>query len=168
MCLFTKMQAPLVATRDIVCYKYVKVKEHCFKPFYYSNTGIEYKYGKTYFEKNFKYNGPEWWSLSFCEPRRIVNEGFHSYSSFGDICRRYLADYNEFPEYQIIKCVIPKGGSYYISEDRQYYCSDKIKICNPDVNIFKFFFSKYILKYKTNIKRLYDKGRDISRSRNTP
>ena len=120
MCMITRMQRPLTAAQDIVCYKVV-----------YDNTFASANwpmFRSLYFKYNYVFNGKEVRTTDFSYKLQgwVVNRGFHSYTDLGyatGVCRM-----GENPNRVLLECVIPKGASYYVSEGGKEYCSDRIKI----------------------------------------
>lgn len=120
MCLMTNMQRPYIAKEDITCYKVVYLVSSICENYP--------RFHSIYFNYNYVFNGNEVKTGDF--PFKIqgwtVNNGFHSYSRIGyaeSVCKM---DNN--PNKVIIKCVIPKGASYYVSTGEGEYCSNRIKI----------------------------------------
>ena len=137
MCLRTNQREPLIAENDIVCYKVLlcqgdntKLSSEAYQctprlisPF----MRMEYKVGELYET-----------TLSSDEFGNIKC-GFHSFSPlFNDSMKncwqsiQETIDWTYFTEYNhavVASCIIPKGSSWYISDDGEEYCSNKIKIC---------------------------------------
>ena len=75
-----------------------------------------------------------------------IEKGFHSYSNYNNA--------SGWIECSIIKCIIPKGSTYYLNPVRQEYVSDKIKIGKYNeinikpINIFLDVFNYLLYKIK--------------------
>ena len=135
---------PKYADKDIICYKVTdnnKIKENNFisivKEFKYKydtlyilDTPLEIELIK-HSEKKTEYN---------------IEKGFHSYSNYNNA--------SGWIECSIIKCIIPKGSTYYFNPVRQEYVSDKIKIGKYNeinikpINIFLDVFNYLLYKIK--------------------
>lgn len=127
MCLTTSMRYPVVAKRDIVCYKMVMRTRGMRRGKYLSwFRGFEYRLGEEYREPKFE---------AVVDPdirtgEGNVNNGFHSYADESFACRQE----DKFSHAVIIRCVIPEGARYYKSSDsgdeRRFmqYCSDRLRI----------------------------------------
>lgn len=136
MCLHIELDTKVkIANKDIVCYKVVeKIKnykttssDYLFTPY----RKMEVKIGEEY----------ETYLRSYYLE---VNEGFHSFVSLKDaIAEKKYWKYWVTHEYEIVKCIIPKGAEYYKgrftmdigSYDEVYYAdsyaSNKIKyVCH--------------------------------------
>lgn len=109
MCLISSYHEAVQADRDITCYKLVYPTSTDDK-FRSQFQEFKYELGRAYQETYFRKV-----NLS-----RHVYEGFHSYRTIKE------AAMHSCPGVVMIKCVIPKGSWYYVSEDRDQYCSDKI------------------------------------------
>lgn len=121
------MMRPVVAERDIMCYKMVMRTRGMRRGIYRSwFREFEYSLGREYREPNFE-------TAAFLDPEfdvGYINRGFHSYAD-ESFARKQEG---KFPHAVIIRCVIPKGAYYYESDDfgdeQRYmqYCSDRLKI----------------------------------------
>lgn len=114
MCLEIQKDAKiLIAAEDIVCYKIVKNPNEYHKNYrsYFQLTDIEI--GKTYIS-------------CLNRVKNSIEEGLHSMGHYYGVSllRYYLADINS----SIVKCIIPKGSSYYVGEfySNISYASDKL------------------------------------------
>lgn len=133
MCLYTSMINAKVAEDNIICYKIVRdtpetdisVREYKSIWFFFT-----YKIGGKYHERSFS-------ARSVMDMRfnrdsvlsREVHSGFHSYTDLKDIeekCR--MGWYRD--NCTVLKCVIPKGSLYFISNERECteYCSQDIMV----------------------------------------
>ena len=150
MCLFTNTNKCSVAERDIIVYKYVAkrvrildpkfenklVKQdedgwqrcaHDFvwvSPYRLVNKTI-YNIGSTITDDNFQKTTARMNSTS---EFFIVERGLHAYAKASDAMTR--ADIFKFADggSGVLKCVIPKGTRYWVSEDTQEYCAETLKI----------------------------------------
>ena len=110
MCLRSSDCRASYADRDITCYKlvYPANMDHKFRSQFHE---FPYELGHTYHETRFE-------KANFsCS----IYRGYHSYRTIKE------ATAHSYPSLVMIKCVIPKGSLYYVSENRDQYCSDKIK-----------------------------------------
>ena len=109
MCLPTNQTKPLVAEKDITCYKvvYPASKDGVFCSEF---RNFKYSLGTRYAEKRF----PE------TPVHSAVHEGFHSYRTIE------AARIRESAPLVLIRCVIPKGSRYYESYTGEQYCSDTL------------------------------------------
>ena len=111
MCLKSLHQESVQADRDITCYKLV-YPANMDNKFRSQFQEFPYELGRTYQETCFRKV-----NLS-----RHVYEGFHSYRTVRE------AVLHACPGIVLIKCVIPKGSLYYVSEYNDQYCSDTIRV----------------------------------------
>ena len=111
MCFFTYKSKIRLARKNIECYKIVK--NICFKNYCFSqHQEFKYEYGKTYSSKS------KWiLFLKWLFNEDINSEAYHSYIK-----------HNMFTN---LKCIIPKGSLYLISEDGTEYVSTSIKVLKP-------------------------------------
>ena len=107
MCFYTRGSRIRIATKDIVCYKNVRINEDYCLSLYQD---FKYEYNKTY-------SGKSKWTLflKWLFNEDINSEAYHSYK------------HNIFTT----KCIIPKGSLYLISDKSHEYCSSSIKILKP-------------------------------------
>lgn len=110
MCLISSRHEAVRAARDITCYKlvYPENMDHKFRSQFQE---FPYELGRTYQEVWFRK----------VNLTRHVYEGFHSYRTVKE------AVSHSCPGMVMIKCVIPEGSWYYVSEENDQYCSDKIR-----------------------------------------
>lgn len=127
MCLTTSMRHPIIAERDITCYKMVTRTRGMRRGKYLSwFRDFEYRLGEEYREPKFETAA----ILDHYSGEGDINYGFHSYAD-ESFARRQE---DKFSHAVIIRCVIPKGAYYYKSSDsgdeRRYmqYCSDRLRI----------------------------------------
>lgn len=106
MCFITRGSKLRIATKDIVCYKNVqKYEDYCLSLHY----EFKYEYDKVYLGKS-KLTLFLSWLFNY----DVTWEGYHSF-----VPNRY---------YRNVKCIIPKGSLYLISEYNEFYCSTSIII----------------------------------------
>lgn len=110
MCFYTKGSKIKIATKDIVCYKRVRIDEYCCISLHQN---FKYEYNKTYPDKS-KLILFLKWLLNF----NIEFEGYHSYIDGWDCNYPYVN----------VKCIIPKGSLYIINNFWREYCSSSIII----------------------------------------
>ena len=127
MCLTTSMRHPVVAKRDIRCYKMVTRTRGMRRGVYRSwFRDFEYRLGEEYREPKFEAAA----ILDYDSGEGDINYGFHSYADESFACKQE----DKFSHAVIIRCVIPKGAYYYESSDsgdeRRFmqYCSDRLRI----------------------------------------
>ena len=111
---------PLVAKRDIVCYKtmFSSPGKEVFASMY---RGFKYEIGKEYSlgkELRVRYETGDF----TCVVYRDIREGFHSFSN-----KKELSDAAS-ESYSRVKCIIPEGSTYYYNPDDREYVSDRIRI----------------------------------------
>ena len=99
---------PFVAKKDVVCYKVMKTGDN--------GTYVSFHRYFAY-EKNKTYNLEEPMKIYFNE----IEYGFHSFTSYNKACSRSNND-------PVIKCVIPKGSTYYYNPCDKEYVADSILI----------------------------------------
>ena len=117
MCLIVNKVIPIIAKKDIICYKiYVKKGGHLSSPYLDHIPSIQ----------NFTELEPH--PISDDDKRYIINKGFHSFKHLKDAkieiqLYPFLYDNNV-----IYKCIIPKGSKYYRGFfDRSIsYCSESL------------------------------------------
>lgn len=106
------------AEEDIICYKVVE-NAAVYKSIWYD---FKYKIGNRYHER------------SFCTystkgaTSHEVSYGFHSYATLKKPSIRFSEGW--YPDnYVVLKCIIPKGTLYFISNDlHTEYCSQDIMV----------------------------------------
>jgi hypothetical protein len=118
MCLYIKKnQEAQIAKRAIVCYKLVEVSIE--EPIYYRSWVqlVTVQLGEEYMSILVKEEG------DFSDS---ISEGLHSYTSLekAKFELRVSHCYFEFNS-AIVKCIIPKGSTYYKNDDGQF-ASDRI------------------------------------------
>ena len=118
MCFVTYKSKIRLARKNIECYKIVKKgKNICFKNYCFSQyQEFKYEYGKTYSGKSKMRLFLRWIFDIY-----VSDEAYHSYNQ---VC------YPVNP-FEVVKCIIPKGSLYLISEDGIEYVSTSIKILKP-------------------------------------
>ena len=113
MCFVTYNSKIRLARKNIECYKIViKGKNICFSQY----QEFKYEYGKTYSGKSKMRLFLRWIFDIY-----VSDEAYHSYN-------RVCYPVNPF---EVVKCIIPKGSLYFISEDGTEYVSTSIKILKP-------------------------------------
>lgn len=156
MCLYPKKALPKIAKKDIVCYKIMtavtkneyRSMHTNFKYETYSSYRIfilftilsllkeyiicSYKTIKTIFKQKNIYYIRYLFTATFLE---INNSFFHAYTPESTVKEwnnwKLLASfYEDTKNYKCIKCIIPKGSLYFVSEDNDEICSNKIKTLN--------------------------------------
>lgn len=125
------------ATKDIVCYKKLRVSRSKKKaPGYISPfRSFFFEKGECYHEDKPFVREKDYWGRP--DPSLIAT-GIHSYSSFLTANLRYKS-----PGDRIIKCVIPKYSKYYYDPRREEYVSDYLIIDSEE------YYKKQDLKKKT-------------------
>lgn len=127
MCFYTKGSKLRVATKDIVCYKFMGSKATSYLGMkritgYISECAqFFYKEGDTYGEKS-KWKMFFHWLIK----KNITKQGYHSYSTATptiDCSLPWFGKYRPF-----VKCIIPKGSLYLHNIEDKEYCSTSIKI----------------------------------------
>ena len=110
MCLISSHSESVCADRDITCYKlvYPLNMDHKFRSEFRE---FQYELGRTYLEVCFMRE-----NLT-----RRIYKGFHSYRTIDE------AVSHARPDLVLLKCVIPKGSSYFVSEKNDQYCSSRIR-----------------------------------------
>jgi hypothetical protein len=125
MCLYTNQTKPLVAEKDITCYKVV-YKHSEFSTLHSEIRGFEYELGHTYRIRTGRFGPSE---------NGRVHEGFHSF----DTLKHALAYGGK--SLVLMKCVIPKGSLYfegksmlnmYLNKEEgrigKQYCSNQLRV----------------------------------------
>lgn len=129
MCFYihSKHKTAKIAKKDIICYKILsKFNTRLYLDNFIHEKGIYFSSIKNYiynFNENKKYisnikveNANYWNNYNEC-----IHIGIHSYSSIKR-CRSY-----PYSRVVIVKCIIPKGSTYYYNPDKQEYVSDTIE-----------------------------------------
>lgn len=126
MCLVTTWKEPLIATRDIECYKVIEHVPHqgdWHTPFTYMRVAL----GGCYTIENFPVVTTE---------EQCVELGFHSFFFREDARQEAFRLLQLFPHlrYAFTKCKIPAGSKYWEGKFGSYscYCSDTIIYCTDD------------------------------------
>lgn len=118
MCLYSKTNISLIAEEDIECYKLVFSKE-----------GYSTKYQSVcemfpYKEGLIKSKGNKIIWHNQYNNTYTIDEGFlHTFTSI------YFAKKKGYCYDEILRCIIPKGSKYFISDDGKEYASDKLLVC---------------------------------------
>ena len=110
---------PRIADKDIQCYKVVYAGS--------TDNIIVSKHHKYVYEINrlYKLNHE---LRPYTSPKSLSNissidEGFHSYTKL-----RVVLDTDYYKLMTIVKCIIPKGSTYYLNNKDEEYVSDQIII----------------------------------------
>lgn len=130
MCLYSLKKTPLVAKKDITCYKvlsYVDEDGHYISPMYYfhwftGNPNPEVIYHISQFE----HHDVRCW---FFGKFKIGTGFFHTYQYLEEA--KKLKHIIGLKNYCIVKCIIPKGTEYYVGYDdsqKDCYASKQLKI----------------------------------------
>lgn len=144
MCFYVQVSRPdpLVAKKDIICYKYGIVcldfeEEEVFRSRF---QGYYYRFGKeTERVPLRKQYGFFPWDLE-------ITRGYHSYSNKktarydATLCRQEITKVNQFRQdrgtgpsedpstIKVVQCIIPKGTTYYYNSKAHEYVSEQIII----------------------------------------
>lgn len=129
MCLVSKSNEPLIAVHDIHCYKALtNINNEFFSPFQHSR----------YFLNAVNYASLHTPNYAFIEhpiggKYYYIEEGFlHCFTDEG-ILSLNDNDYNflsPFFNLSLFECYIPKGSKYFISENGEEICSNKLYVTN--------------------------------------
>ena len=144
----------LIAEKDIVCYKKVKIRkgmsalkkrQEVTSEKIVMNSAIQH----FYYWFNRPYKSPLRKEKSNEDPHGsgYIYQGFHSYISLKKIMTFHtlrslsgLKSHNKI----FVKCLIPKGSKYYINPKKNQYCSNYIKIVKviiiKDKKTNKFYY----------------------------
>lgn len=128
MCFYIhpKYPEPLVAKRDIVCYKHGTVHQQTegkfvFWPFFMTS----FRYRQNVVKKLSCEDQEEWpcitADLQF--GNLMVSIGFHSYSN-----KKNLPKTRGKYGYHAVKCIIPKGARYLYNPDDKEYVSTELMV----------------------------------------
>jgi len=134
MCFTSRNTTKYIAEEDIVCYKIVR--KHGYNSFLSYYTYFKYYLNILYTMKDCKYelilehyrqyipiqhtlDSNEMYII-YGDPGIIIYAGYHSYISY-EMCYMNI----RFNSY-VVKCIIPKGSTYYMNEDE--YVSNQIII----------------------------------------
>lgn len=156
MCLYTLHKNPLIAKKDIECYKIMRIEKRCFgvltvlmSPFvqntYYTlfnHKNITAKDSRKHVESFIKYDNKP---LEYFEVFKIDKQGVHCYQTVEDannalkhsILRIHVPG---LPPAVIVKCIIPKGTRYWTNKEFLERCertdnkyaelaSERLKVC---------------------------------------
>lgn len=130
MCLYTSLEKPLKAKKDIVVYKVLYLENgNYYAPVVNDTKNIDYVYTKglnhpsepldeTSIEKSKLHDGfkVSWgWLHSYS----IIKKAECTMEQFNNEGKVYYGN----GEYVIVKMTIPKGCKYFISDDKEEYCS---------------------------------------------
>lgn len=118
MCLITKLEHPIVAEKDITCYKVLWHAGDRLFSLYHSE--FEWEMDKVHFTTLQEGEKLE-------DGRGTVNQGFHSYK---DLQSALILMARTFYQCLAVECIIPEGVRYYVGEDgdkRDGYASEKLK-----------------------------------------
>lgn len=127
MCLCSKSKYPVIAKEDIECYKvYLFSKATYSSP--YQKTRMpslnelattELDYDTYFIEKGFH---------SFVNLNDANNEAKELEISYSRITSTNTKNYADYYEFQVFKCIIPKGTQYYLGYygSVKSYCSESI------------------------------------------
>ena len=110
MCLKTTLLQPMVADKDIICYKVLRRRK---KEENSNNPEFElYSYYYPYFMWEFdKIYHTKIESDIDEDGINMLTQGFHSYMDFADAKQDYE---NSYISAAVVRCIIPKGCFYYI------------------------------------------------------
>ena len=133
MCFYidSKHQDIKTASKDIVCYKVMYERKRDYAPVLLSPfIGAAYDYNKLYelssnieVVKCFLTGGNDYYGS--------IYEGFHSYTKLRRAVNFIGANAI------VVKCIIPKGTKYYLSDEYDEYVSDKIIITEKLMDLIK-------------------------------
>lgn len=128
MCLYTNQTKPLIAKKDITCYKVVYYPYEADKQFRSEFRFFEYRIGHTYRLRT----GVKQWLPN---DAGYLYSGFHSFTTL-----KHALEYGG-KGMVLLKCVIPKGARYYVGGfthgmhdalhtdgDSTQYCSNQIRV----------------------------------------
>lgn len=130
MCLVTTWKEPLIATRDIECYKVIEHKpgQDWHTPYRHMPVTLGKRYTCGKFQK------------TIIEPCLLIEIGFHSFFFRADARKEAFQLSQNYPhlKYAFTKCKIPAGSKYWEGKFGCYpcYCSDKIIYETDDFNEF--------------------------------
>lgn len=127
MCLYTKQEAPKVATEDIECYKVLQKKD--------SKWITPYRGYPVKFNEVMEAEGRKTDNVLILNEFHEVNEGyFHAcanslgiYNTYRDVETAYKRQGKKIPGFKTFRAIIPKGSNYYVGA-RGDICSDKLII----------------------------------------
>lgn len=130
MCLYTSLEKPLKAEKDIVVYKVLYFENgQYYAPVVNDTKNINYVYtkGLNYPSEPFDKTNIE--KCEFCDGFKVSCGWLHSYSYIKEA--EYVKEefnqeakvYYGRGKYVIVKMTIPKGCKYFISDDGEEYCS---------------------------------------------
>lgn len=124
MCLVTTWKEPLIATRDIECYKVIEREP--YRDWHTPFQNMPVVLGKGYTTNHFP---------TVTTPDKCVESGFHSFFFRAD-AREEALELSRLYRYRyaFIKCKIPAGSKYWEGKFGDYpcYCSDTIIYCTDD------------------------------------
>lgn len=126
MCLITKMKEPIIAEKDIICYKVISKD---MTSLYHND--FKWTFGKTYSSWMEVIN-----DINDCDSRQIY-QAFHSYESLEDLKKAYFGTTSPC---LMVKCTIPKGSTVYKGkhDDLNGYASNQL-ITNEVVSIKELY-----------------------------
>ena len=163
MCLYTLHKNPLIAKKDIECYKIMRIEKRCFgvlnvliSPFvkntYYTlfnHKNITAKDSRKHVESVVSFESGNNNKLENYEVFKIDKQGIHCYQTAEDannalkrsILRIYVPGLSPAV---IVKCIIPKGTRYWTNKEYLERCertdnkyaelaAERIKVCITDV-----------------------------------
>lgn len=123
MCLLSKTDIPLIAKKDIICYKILT--EDNYSPYYYKDYTSAIKNSDIIQDKT---------------PERIepfdnvfkISRGFiHTYSELTILKYELYSIQSAFlllgKVCKVYKCIIPKGSKYFVNTTGWEYCSKQLK-----------------------------------------
>lgn len=118
MCLTTNQLKPLIAEKDIKCFKVLKITKDRLSSLYYKFLWIKGKVERTGFSMNI-------WGNQI----KIAN-GFHAYTTEQAMKGSfyYLMDVNIDDSYICKEFIIPKGSKYYVSSYGREIVSNQMKM----------------------------------------
>ena len=131
MCLYSKEKVPLIAEKDIVCYKILRRERYgYFSPYQEDkiifNKTIIASRSKRKFEINKEHLRTEFFSISegFIHAYNMPIIAYFSY-------QQMLSNFSN-THFNIVKCIIPKGSRYFngIGDD---ICADRMIITDERI-----------------------------------
>jgi len=120
MC-FTITTPEQIAKKDIPCWKVLDKLTGVYSSYYYNS---KYRIGETYTTKKLGFS--DFYQPATKKSAKQINQGRHSYSTLELAKLQY--SYCSAENVRIVKCIIPKGASYYYNRDDRQYVSSAIKL----------------------------------------
>lgn len=120
MCLLSKTDIPLIAKKDIICYKVLT--EDNYSPYYYRNYTAAIKNSDVIQDKT-----PEC-IKNFSNLFKISRGFIHTYSELANLkYELYSTQSALLLLCKVYKCIIPKGSKYFVNTTGREYCSKQLK-----------------------------------------